>query len=207
MTLLYTCEQEARAAGYRRICGVDEAGRGPLAGPVCAAAVMLPPGVEIDGVNDSKKLSEKARERLYDEIRAKAQVGVAFASEREIDERNILGATFLAMRRAVEALPVPPDLLLVDGNRDPRIGPDTRCMVGGDAVCASIAAASILAKVTRDRLMRAFDRQYPQYGFAQHKGYPTRAHYEAVARYGLCPIHRRSFFVKRPELLRAPVRV
>lgn len=201
-------ETEAAAGGYAAVCGVDEAGRGPLAGPVCAAAVILPQGVTIEGVNDSKQLTEAARERLFVVIKERAAAwGIGLASETEIDERNILQATFLAMRRAVAALGAEPGLLLVDGNRDPgvlfadgRLVP-TRTIVHGDALSASIAAASILAKVTRDRLMTEMDAQWPGYGFAVHKGYPTKAHYDAVARLGVCPAHRRSFFAKRPWLL------
>ena len=179
------------------VCGIDEAGRGPLAGPVCAAAVILPGDWEPTGLNDSKKLSPARRDSLYDEITDKALGwAVAFASEKEIDEVNILQATFLAMRRALDGLPAKPDFALVDGNRDPGLGIPTRCEVKGDGRYACIAAASILAKVSRDRLMVEMDRLYPQYGFLQHKGYPTQAHYEALARFGPCPIHRRSFLKK-----------
>ena len=183
------------------VCGVDEAGRGPLAGPVCAAAVILPEGWEPEGLNDSKKLSPQKREALYGEITARALAwSVAFASEKEIDEINILQATFLAMRRALEGLSVKPDFALVDGNRDPGLGLPTRCEVKGDGRYACIAAASVLAKVSRDRLMDEYDGVYPQYGFLRHKGYPTKAHYEALAQFGPCPIHRRSFLkkVRRP---------
>ena len=183
------------------VCGVDEAGRGPLAGPVCAAAVILPEGWEPEGLNDSKKLSPQKREALYGEITARALAwSVAFASEKEIDEINILQATFLAMRRALEGLSVKPDFALVDGNRDPGLGLPTRCEVKGDGRYACIAAASVLAKVSRDRLMDEYDGVYPQYGFLRHKGYPTKAHYEALAQFGPWPIHRRSFLkkVRRP---------
>lgn len=197
MTDLYHYETVLRREGYSLICGVDEAGRGPLAGPVCAAACILPAGLVIEGLNDSKKLSEKRREALYGEITAKALAwAVCLVDETVIDEINILQATFRAMRGAVERLSVRPELCLVDGNRDPGLGLPTRTVVKGDASCASVAAASILAKVTRDRLMAAYDAQYPGYGFAVHKGYGTKAHYEAVGRLGLCPIHRRSFFKK-----------
>ena len=197
MTDLYQYETTLRSEGYSLICGVDEAGRGPLAGPVCAAACVLPAGLVIEGLNDSKKLSEKRREALYYMITAKALAwAVCLVDETVIDEINILQATFRAMRGAVERLSVRPELCLVDGNRDPGLGLPTRTVVKGDASCASVAAASILAKVTRDRLMAAYDAQYPGYGFAVHKGYGTKAHYEAVGRLGLCPIHRRSFFKK-----------
>ncbi len=193
-TDLYVFEREARAAGYTFICGVDEAGRGPLAGPVYAAAVILPPDIEIPGLNDSKKLTERPRDILYDRIREKAAAfAVAFASESEIDEINILNAAMLAMRRAVEGLSPAPGLALVDGNRDPGLGIPTQTIVKGDARSASIAAASILAKVERDRFMLRMAERYPAYRFEQHKGYPTALHYEMLAKYGPCPIHRRSF--------------
>ena len=197
MTDLYTYEAALRTEGYTTICGIDEAGRGPLAGPVCAGACILPAGLVIEGLNDSKKLSEKRREALYEEITAKALAwAVCLADEKTIDEINILQATYVAMRGAVEGLSLRPELCLVDGNRDPGLGLPTRTVVKGDASCASVAAASILAKVTRDRLMVEYDKQYPGYGFAVHKGYGTKAHYAAVAALGLCPIHRRSFFKK-----------
>ena len=179
------------------VCGIDEAGRGPLAGPVYAAAVILPPDWEPEGLNDSKKLSPGRRDALYDEITAKAAAwSVAFATEREIDEVNILQATFLAMRRALAGLKTAPDFALVDGNRDPILGIPARCEVKGDGRFACIAAASILAKVSRDRWMDEMDALYPQYGFLRHKGYPTKAHYEALAQFGPCPIHRHSFLKK-----------
>ena len=179
------------------VCGIDEAGRGPLAGPVCAAAVILPPDWEPAGLDDSKKLSASKREALYKEITEKAvSWAVAFASEKEIDEVNILQATFLAMRRALSGLDTVPDFALVDGNRDPGLGIPTRCEVKGDGRFACIAAASVLAKVSRDRFMDVMDEAYPQYGFLRHKGYPTKAHYLALAQYGPCPIHRRSFLKK-----------
>ena len=194
-TELYAYETALHEEGISVICGIDEAGRGPLAGPVCAAACILPAGLELPGLNDSKKLSEKRREALYAQITAQAVAwAVCLVDEKTIDEINILQATYRAMRGAVEQLPVRPDLCLVDGNRDPGIGLPTKTVVGGDAACASVAAASILAKVTRDRLMVQLDAQYPGYGFAVHKGYGTKAHYAAVAALGLCPIHRRSFF-------------
>ena len=180
--------------GLGQVCGIDEAGRGPLAGPVCAAAVILPPDWEPEGLDDSKKLTPARREALYEEITHSAlSWSVAFASEKEIDEVNILQATFLAMRRALEGLERRPDFALVDGNRDPGLGIPTRCEIKGDGRYACIAAASVLAKVSRDRLMDEMDARYPQYGFLRHKGYPTKAHYAALEEYGPCPIHRRSF--------------
>ncbi len=190
-------ENEFRAKGYVHICGIDEAGRGPLCGPVCAAAVILPDFCEIEGLNDSKKLSEKRREALYDVVCEKAVAyGIGTASEKEIDKINILQATFLAMRRAVEALGVQPDLALIDGNRKPGLSCDEVTIIKGDSKCMSVAAASILAKVTRDRYMREMDQKYPQYCFAQHKGYGTKLHYEKIAEFGLCDLHRRSFLKK-----------
>lgn len=184
---------------YGSVCGIDEAGRGPLAGSVYAAAVVFPEGTVIEGLNDSKKLTEKKREALYGEITEKAAAyAIASASAAEIDELNILGATFLAMRRAVEGLSLPPAFALVDGNRLPTLSVPAEAIVGGDGISASIAAASILAKVTRDRYMRELDRRYPEYGFAKHKGYGTKLHYEMLGRYGMCPEHRRSFFRKHP---------
>ena len=197
MNELYLYEAELRCEGFDPICGIDEAGRGPLAGPVCAAACILPAGLELEGLNDSKKLSEKKREALYALITEKALAwAVCLVDEKTIDEINILQATFRAMRGAVEGLKLRPALCLVDGNRDPGLGLPTQTVVKGDARCACVAAASILAKVTRDRLMIAYDAQYPGYGFAVHKGYGTKAHYAAVDALGLCPIHRRSFFKK-----------
>ena len=194
-----TWEYEERAwkNGFEAVCGVDEAGRGPVAGPVCAAAVILPAGLVIDGLNDSKKLTDKKRRELYDVITQNAvSYGIAMASEREIDEINILQATFLAMQRAIDKLSVKPDLALIDGNRAKDFGLPVRTIVKGDSLSASIAAASILAKVTRDRLMEELDETYPQYGFAVHKGYGTKRHYEALREYGPCPIHRRTFLKK-----------
>lgn len=189
-----TYERALYVQGLEPVCGVDEAGRGPLAGPVFAAAVILPRGVVIEGVNDSKKLSEKRREVLFDRIRDTALAcAVASADEREIAEYNILGASLLAMRRAVAALEIPAQAALVDGNRDPSLTIPSTCVVGGDAQCACIAAASILAKVSRDRYMLELDEKYPQYGFAKHKGYPTKAHYEAILRHGPSPVHRLYF--------------
>ena len=194
---LWTLENDLRTPDADPLCGVDEAGRGPLAGPVCAAAVMLPPGLEIPGLNDSKKLSEKKREALYDSIIAQARsYGIAFATVEEIEEYNILGATFLAMNRAIAQLDPQPALALIDGNRNTDITVPSRCIVGGDGKCADIAAASVLAKVTRDRYMRDMAQTYPQYGFEKHKGYGTAAHYAAIRTYGPSPIHRPSFLKK-----------
>lgn len=194
---LWELENELYDSGISTLCGVDEAGRGPLAGPVCAAAVMLPRGIVINGLNDSKKLSEKRREQLYGEITAKAlHWSVAFASVEEIEELNILGATYLAMNRAIAGLGVVPELALIDGNRAAGVEYKTRCVVGGDGKCADIAAASIIAKVTRDWLMYQLDRQYPGYGFAKHKGYGTAAHYAAIRELGASPVHRPSFLRK-----------
>ena len=198
MTDLWIYEHAAQEQGFELICGVDEAGRGPLAGPVCAAAVILPPDLEIEGLNDSKKLTEKKRDALYDIITEKAVAyGIAMATEQEIDEINILQATFLAMRRAVEQLSVRPSFVLVDGNREPDLGDlPLKTVVKGDSLSANIAAASILAKVTRDRYMVQMDARYPEYGFGVHKGYGTQKHYEALREYDACPIHRRSFLKK-----------
>ena len=191
---LWEMERELHAEGIGLICGVDEAGRGPLAGPVCAGAVILPPETELPGLNDSKKLSEKKREQLFPEIQRLALAwSVAFASVEEIEERNILGATMLAMNRAIAGLSLKPELALIDGNRNQEIEVPSRCVVHGGARCASIAAASILAKVSRDRLMVELAREYPQYGFDRHKGYGTKAHYAALREYGPCPAHRPSF--------------
>lgn len=197
MTDLWEIERNCYAGGFDLVCGIDEAGRGPLAGPVCAAAVILPRDTQIEGLNDSKKLSDAKRRSLYDIITREAYAyGVAFASEAEIDEVNILNATFLAMERAVAALGLQPDIALVDGNRRPPLGVPVQIIVGGDGLSASIAAASILAKVTRDRWMEELDGQYPQYGFAVHKGYGTKRHYAALTEFGPCLIHRRSFLKK-----------
>lgn len=190
----YAYEKRAGEQGFSAVCGIDEAGRGPLAGPVCAAAVILPPDCDIPGLNDSKKLSEKKREALFPVIQEKALAfGIGWATAEEIDRVNILQATFLAMARAVEALPAPADYALVDGNRMPPLPIPGETIVKGDATSASIAAASILAKVSRDRLLRQLDEEHPEYGFAKHKGYGTKAHHEAIRKYGLLPEHRRSF--------------
>lgn len=192
--MTYETENLLASQGYTAVCGIDEAGRGPLAGPVFAAAVILPPGLEDLGINDSKKLSEKKREILFDIIKEKAVAySVSSASEKEIDELNILNATFLAMRRALDGLSVKPDYALVDGNRYPNTGVKELCIVKGDSKSISIAAASILAKVSRDRFLLQLDKEYPQYQFAKHKGYPTALHYELIRKYGISPVHRRSF--------------
>lgn len=191
----YEYEKAAITSGFNIICGVDEAGRGPLAGPVCAAAVILPTDIVIEGLDDSKKLSEKKRERLYDEIIEKAVAYcVAYGTLEEIESVNILEATFLAMNRAIEGLSVKPDFALVDGNRVPK-GIKIPCatVVKGDSKSMSVAAASILAKVTRDRLMLTYDEKYPQYNFKKHKGYGTKEHTELLKQYGPSPIHRLSF--------------
>ncbi len=190
----YSIENEVQGRGYRYICGVDEAGRGPLAGPVCAAAVILESGTEIEGLNDSKKLTEKKREQLFEVIKENAVAySVAFASVEEIEELNILGATFLAMKRAVEGLSVKADFAIIDGNRLPDFNIEALTVIKGDAKSMSIAAASVLAKVTRDRLLLQYDKEYPEYKFAAHKGYGTKAHYDAIKTYGITPIHRKSF--------------
>ena len=183
--------------GLRLICGVDEAGRGPLAGPVCAAAVILPEHLQIPGLNDSKKLTDKKRRELFPVIQEQAiAYGIGLASEQEIDEINILQATFLAMRRALDQLTVRPEIALIDGNRETDFGLPVKTVVKGDSLSANIAAASILAKVTRDNLMMELAQKYPEYGFEIHKGYGTKAHYEALRTYGPCPIHRKTFLKK-----------
>ena len=198
----WACEREARAAGYATVCGCDEAGAGPLAGPVYAAAVILPPGADIPGLDDSKKLSEKRREALYGVITATATAwSVARVEAAEIDATDILSARMKAMQTAIDALPARPDMALIDGNRDrgqsAEIVTPHRLIVGGDGKSASIAAASVLAKVSRDRYVVAeLDRRYPQYGFAKHKGYGTKAHYAALDKYGPCPEHRKSYLKK-----------
>lgn len=197
MTELWTLENEIYGEGYTLLAGVDEAGRGPLAGPVCAAAVILPQGLVIEGLDDSKKLTEKKREALFDPICDQAvSYGIAFASVEEIEALNILNATFLAMNRALEKLDPAPALALIDGNRSTGIHFPNRCIVKGDAKCADIAAASVLAKVTRDRYMLQMAEQYPAYHFEQHKGYGTKLHYETLRAFGPSPIHRMSFLKK-----------
>lgn len=190
-------ENSAYADGYACVCGIDEAGRGPLAGPVYAAAVILPKNTIIEGINDSKKLSEKKRDLLFDEIiQASIACSVGTASEAEIDDINILNATFLAMKRAVDGLAVKPDIALVDGNRAPKLDIPVQTIVKGDAKSVSIAAASILAKVSRDRYMLEMSEKYPQYHFEKHKGYGTKLHYEMIEQHGISPIHRRTFLKK-----------
>ena len=190
-------EQEAINKGYHRVCGVDEAGRGPLAGPVCAAAVILPENTIIEGVNDSKKLSEKKREALFEVIKAEAvSYSIAYASVEEIESMNILNATMLAMNRAVEGLDVKADYAMIDGNRLPDLCIDSECIIKGDAKSMSIACASILAKVSRDRLLYKYAEEYPMYGFDKHKGYGTKAHTAAIKEFGPCPYHRMSFLKK-----------
>ncbi len=197
MSDLWNYEHICYDEGFEVVCGIDEAGRGPLAGPVCAAAVVLPRDLEIEGLNDSKKLSDKRRRVLFDEITAQAVTyGIAFATEQEIDEINILQATFLAMRRALAQLSIQPSIALIDGNRETDFGLPVRTIVKGDSLSANIAAASILAKVTRDDFMLEQAKLYPEYGFDIHKGYGTKAHYEALRKYGPCPIHRRTFLKK-----------
>lgn len=194
---MWDIEQSYFDQGIRVICGVDEAGRGPLAGPVCAAAVILPKGVEIPGLNDSKKLTDKKRRELFPIIKEKAVAyGIGLASHEEIDQINILQATFLAMERAIAQLSVKPELALIDGNREKDFGIPVKTVVHGDSLSASIAAASILAKVTRDDLLLELAKEYPQYGFEIHKGYGTKAHYEALRTYGPCAIHRMTFLKK-----------
>ncbi len=194
---LWEIEDELKARGIGVICGVDEAGRGPLAGPVCAAAVILPEHLEIPGLNDSKKLSDKKRRELYPIIKEQAVAyGIAFASEQEIDEINILQATFLAMKRAIAQLDGKADFALIDGNRETDFGMEVMTVVKGDSRSANIAAASVLAKVTRDEYMEKLAEQFPEYGFEVHKGYGTKKHYEAIEQHGMCPAHRRSFLKK-----------
>ena len=190
----YNYEISAGEKGYKSICGIDEAGRGPLAGPVYAAAVILPAGLEIPGLNDSKKLTEKKREELFDIITEKAiACSIAFATAKEIDEINILQATFLAMRRAQEGLNIPADYALIDGNRMPPLAIDGETIIKGDAKSPSVAAASILAKVSRDRYMYELDKEYPEYQYAKHKGYGTKLHYECIEKYGISEHHRLTF--------------
>lgn len=193
----FAFEREAAAAGFQAVCGVDEAGRGPLAGPVYAAAVILPPEHAIEGINDSKKLSEKKRELLFDQITEQAEAfGIACASVEEIEEYNILNATYLAMKRAVGELEKKADFALIDGNRLPPLSIPAKAVVKGDSLSASIAAASILAKVSRDRFMLQMAELYPQYQFEKHKGYGTALHMQLIRDYGASPIHRRSFLKK-----------
>ena len=194
---MWEIENSFYSEDIQLICGVDEAGRGPLAGPVCAAAVILPKDLEIPGLTDSKKLTDKKRRELFPVIRQQAVAyGIGVASHREIDEINILQATFLAMQRALDQLTVKPDLALIDGNREKDFGIPVRTVVKGDSLSANIAAASILAKVSRDNLMQEMAESYPQYGFEIHKGYGTKAHYAALREFGASPIHRMTFLKK-----------
>ena len=194
---MWEIEDSLYEKGTKIICGVDEAGRGPLAGPVCAAAVVLPPHLEIPGLNDSKKLTDKRRRELFPVILEKALAyGIAFADHDEVDAINILQATYLAMERALAQLAIKPDIALIDGNRAKDFGLPVQTVIHGDSLSANIAAASVLAKVTRDNRMLELAEQYPQYSFEVHKGYGTKAHYEAIAQYGPCPIHRMTFLKK-----------
>ena len=194
---MWEIEDGFYAEGVKVICGVDEAGRGPLAGPVCAAAVILPEHLEIPGLTDSKKLTDKKRRELFPIIKEQAiAYGIGLASQQEIDEINILQATFLAMQRALDQLAVKPDLALIDGNREKDFGVPVKTVVKGDSLSMNIAAASILAKVTRDDLMVQLAEEYPQYGFEIHKGYGTKAHYAALREFGASPIHRNTFLKK-----------
>lgn len=202
--LQWTIEHEIAQQGYKNICGVDEAGRGPLAGPVCAAAVILPYDCQIEGLNDSKKISEKKRDLLFDEIKNVALAhSIAMVDHKKIDEINILQATYLAMKNAVEGLNIKADYALVDGNRSQGLNIPFNCIVKGDAKSPSIAAASILAKVARDRYMLDMAKKYPEYAFEKHKGYGTKAHYDAILEHGACEIHRitflKKFYEKHPE--------
>lgn len=194
---MWEFEEKYYAQGIKLVCGVDEAGRGPLAGPVCAAAVILPEHIDIPGLDDSKKLSDKRRRELFPIIKERAiAYGIGFADCNEIDDINILQATFLAMERAISVLSVKPEVALIDGNRQKDFGLPVQTVVHGDSLSASIAAASILAKVTRDDLMLEMAKEYPQYSFEIHKGYGTKAHYAALSEHGPCPIHRMTFLKK-----------
>ena len=194
---MWSIENSCFSDDIKIICGVDEAGRGPLAGPVCAAAVILPPNVEIPGLNDSKKLTDKKRRELFPIIKEMAiSYGIGYASHEEIDQINILQATYLAMERALAQLDPKPDLALIDGNRAKDFGIPVKTVIKGDSLSASIAAASVLAKVSRDDLMLQLAEEYPQYGFEIHKGYGTKAHYEALRTYGHSPVHRMTFLKK-----------
>lgn len=196
-TDMWQIEREFFAQGIQLICGVDEAGRGPLAGPVCAVAVILPAELEIPGLDDSKKLSDKRRRELFPIIKEKAVCyGIGLADHNEVDQINILQATYLAMERAISQLGVKPELALIDGNRTKDFGIPVKTVIHGDSLSANIAAASILAKVTRDDIMLQYAQEYPAYSFDIHKGYGTKAHYEAIASNGICPIHRKTFLKK-----------
>lgn len=193
----FSYENEAHENGFKVVCGVDEAGRGPLAGPVFAAAVILPENYSHEILNDSKKLSEKKRDLVYDDIIRDAVCwSVGIADEKEIDEINILNATFLAMKRAVDGLEIKPDLAYIDGNQYPKTGVKEITIIKGDSKCMSVAAASIIAKVSRDRFMMEVAEKYPEYEFKKHKGYGTKLHYEMIEKYGVSPVHRRSFLKK-----------
>lgn len=197
---MWAIENEKKAMGYNLIAGVDEAGRGPLAGPVCVASVILPEGAYLEKINDSKKLTDKVKDKLYDEIKEKAiAYSIVLVSHEEIDELNILNATFKGMCDAVGELSVKPDFVLIDGNRIKGMEIPHECVVKGDSKSISIAAASILAKVTRDRYMMELDEKYPEYNFKKHKGYPTKDHYEALKKYGASDVHRKSFNLKLDE--------
>ncbi len=196
----YSYEKTAHENGYGVVCGIDEAGRGPLAGPVYAAAVILPEGYSHSVLNDSKKLTEKKREEVYEDIIKDAvSYGVGIATEKEIDEINILNATYLAMKRAVENLSVKPDFAYIDGNRYPNTGVKEETIVKGDGKCISVAAASVIAKVQRDRFMLSLDEKYPEYCFKKHKGYGTKLHYEKIKEYGVSEVHRKSFLKNLSE--------
>ena len=193
----FSYETEAHENGYNVVCGVDEAGRGPLAGPVFAAAVILPENYSHEILNDSKKLSEKKRDIVYDDIiRDAVAYSVGIATEKEIDDINILNATFLAMKRAVDGLSIKPDLAYIDGNQYPKTGVKEVTIIKGDSKCMSVAAASIIAKVSRDRFMLKIAEEYPQYQFEKHKGYGTKLHYEMIEQHGVSPVHRKSFLKK-----------
>ena len=193
----YSYEIQAHEKGYNVVCGIDEAGRGPLAGPVFAAAVILPENYSHPVLNDSKKLSEKKRDAVYDDIIKDAvSYSVGIATEEEIDEINILNATFLAMKRAVDGLNIKPDFAYIDGNQYPKTGVKEETIVKGDGKCISVAAASIIAKVSRDRFMLEVDKEYPEYQFSKHKGYGTKLHYEMIEKYGVSKVHRKSFLKK-----------
>ena len=197
MVDMWSIEDGFYAQGIHVVCGVDEAGRGPLAGPVCAAAVILPAHLDLPGLTDSKKLTDKRRRELFPLIKEQAiAYGIGLASEQEIDEINILQATFLAMERALAQLSIRPELALIDGNREKDFGIPVKTVVKGDSLSANIAAASILAKVTRDDMMLELSKQYPEYGFDIHKGYGTKAHYEVLRTHGASPVHRNSFLRK-----------
>lgn len=201
VSLMWEIEHEKNKLGYSLVAGVDEAGRGPLAGPVCVAAVILPDNLYLEKINDSKKLTDKVKDRLYDEIKQKALAySIVMVSNEEIDRINILNATFKGMCGAVDTLKIKPDFVLIDGNRIKGMEIPHECVVKGDSKSISIAAASVLAKVTRDRYMLELDKKYPQYNFKGHKGYPTKEHFEAIVEYGVCDAHRKTFKYKGTEI-------